>query len=510
MRADDGPAWWKESLPSSEPSYPDGYPPVWNETRESNNKGAANLGQAKWVAKNALAAIGTFNPVLASSIEDDLVGVGKPIPNWNAPVNQAERDKNHAPLLLGQLKAIALPFYNHLNLAAPDWVLEQIQENHAGDAVLNTHYWQISGDSNYSEDGYFAWNPATPSAVNHQPATIGQLKALFSLRFETVPLAAFAYGRTGGAAEMNLWAPTGLYDNESKSSTDDYHNARDPGTNVNYTFNPDLWCKKLLPQLTCVVVAKDDCGTNFLPAGECWRARYGGVAITKRHVLYCAHAYTHAQGTWAINGNTTNSPPTRLRFIDKNGNTVDRIQLHQASAGDAFSNAANDSGAHPADLCVAVLDQDLPDTVFIPKIIPSLSSLAVDGAFDEIGVSQEWQPGAYQSPTSPEESEYYPRHNRQMIYLHRMKTGHGPFPPFEYNQWGGDSGTPSFTLAKGNLVLSIINGAENLAGTRHGWTAEDRLNTLIGLADQYAINLGRMSVPTGYTVTIAADSDFDQ
>jgi hypothetical protein len=134
-------------------------------------------------------------------------------------------------------------------------------------------------------------------------------------------------GNSGGSAGMNLWSPSGLYDNESTSACNAFHNARDPGSGTKYAFNPNLWCTSLLPQLTCCVVFKDDCGTSWSAAGQAWRARYGGVAITKRHVLYCSHAFTHAQGTW-INGNTTNSPPTRLRFIDQNG---DRIRLQQCS-----------------------------------------------------------------------------------------------------------------------------------------------------------------------------------
>lgn len=167
-----GPSWWH-----------DGDPPVVAPGANSNNLGPANIGQAKHMAKSALDAIRLERPQIATQIEADLVGAGKPIPNWDAPLDPASRQKNHAPLLIGQLKAIAHPFYNHLNGTAPAWVLEQIQHNHAGSAIAGTHYWQVTGNPNYTEGGYFPWNPATPPETNRSVATVGQLKAIFALDF---------------------------------------------------------------------------------------------------------------------------------------------------------------------------------------------------------------------------------------------------------------------------------------------------------------------------------------
>ena len=175
------PAWWME-----------GDPPVIDITAEPNNHGPANLGQAKWMANEALRALDAASPQLAADIRLDLKGTSPS----NQIVDLTEPDQKtpewienqKAPLLLGQLKAIARPFYNRLNTSSPQWVLDQIQQNHGGSAILGTDYWQASGNSNYTQDGYFPWNPATQAAANRAPATIGQLKVIFSFDPTLIPL----------------------------------------------------------------------------------------------------------------------------------------------------------------------------------------------------------------------------------------------------------------------------------------------------------------------------------
>jgi len=88
----------------------------------SNNHGPANIGQAKWMAKSALEALRASEPECVQAIETDLVGPGKIIPNWNVPTTEEEKAAQHAPLLIGQLKAISAPFYDHLHSLAPEWL----------------------------------------------------------------------------------------------------------------------------------------------------------------------------------------------------------------------------------------------------------------------------------------------------------------------------------------------------------------------------------------------------
>ncbi|MEO7099988.1 MAG: thrombospondin type 3 repeat-containing protein [Luteolibacter sp.] len=175
------PLWWA-----------DGHPPIITGTPE-NNKGPANIGQAKWMVSEALRALGPVAPQAAAQIRAGLEGsqpdhsdriIDLSVPD---PKTSDWIEKQKAPLLIGQLKAIARPFYNQFNTVAPQWVLDQIQQNHGGVAILGTDYWQVTGNSNYTEGGYFPWNPATPADSNKSIATIGQLKAVFSLRFDTLP-----------------------------------------------------------------------------------------------------------------------------------------------------------------------------------------------------------------------------------------------------------------------------------------------------------------------------------
>lgn len=171
-----GPQWWH-----------DADPPVIAPGSATNNRGPANIGQAKHMAKSGLDALRSKLPDLANEIESELVGAGKPIPTWDAPQDLASRLGNYAPLQIGQLKAIAHPFYNGLNTIAPAWVLEQIQHVHGDAAIAGTHYWQVTGRPNYTENGYFPWNPETQAETNKSVATVGQLKAVFALDFATVP-----------------------------------------------------------------------------------------------------------------------------------------------------------------------------------------------------------------------------------------------------------------------------------------------------------------------------------
>jgi len=169
------PAWWQQ-----------GNPPVIPAGAIENNHGAANIGQAKWMALEALKALAAVAPDVATQVRADLAGTppgftdriidfdvpGPATPEW--------LEKQRAPLMIGQLKAIARPFYNRLNTVAAPWVLDQIEANHGGTATSGTDYWQVTGNAAYTNGGYFPWNPATPLAANSVPATIGQLKVIFS------------------------------------------------------------------------------------------------------------------------------------------------------------------------------------------------------------------------------------------------------------------------------------------------------------------------------------------
>lgn len=149
------PLWWSA-----------GTAPVIDPNAASNNHGVANIGQAKWVARNALETIRALDVAMAGRIEANLVGAGKPIASWDAPVTQEDKDKQKAALLVGQLKAIAAPFYSELHTTTPAWLTSQ--------RTLN---------GTNTGDGYFPWTDAATDDANRAAATIGQLKAVFALHF---------------------------------------------------------------------------------------------------------------------------------------------------------------------------------------------------------------------------------------------------------------------------------------------------------------------------------------
>ncbi len=136
-----------------------------------NNKGPANIGQAKHMVKSALDALRPILPDVTTAIEADLM----PIVDLEVeePKTPEWLEQQKAPLLIGQLKAISAPFYTRLH--------EHL--------LLTDHSWledeRIANQTNVP-NSIFPWT-SEPTEVNNKGiANIGQLKAVFSLRFETI------------------------------------------------------------------------------------------------------------------------------------------------------------------------------------------------------------------------------------------------------------------------------------------------------------------------------------
>lgn len=172
------PSWWSDSTaPVIDPGI-----------EEPGNHGVANIGQAKWMVLQALRALDTSSPAVAASIRADLMGtspanrlvdfaVPSPItPEWSA--------LQRSPLLLGQLKALATPFYARLNGVAPTWLNRaSVTDSEKGQLQLNGTKEPGAG----AADHYFPWTKSRSDDRNRDVATVGQLKAVFSLRFDTMP-----------------------------------------------------------------------------------------------------------------------------------------------------------------------------------------------------------------------------------------------------------------------------------------------------------------------------------
>jgi len=204
------PAWWQV-----------GDVPVIDPAATPNNQGPANIGQAKWMAKRALEELAMLNPVLGASIDTALVGPGKIIPTWDQPAPGTPlAAAQHAPLLLGQLKAIATPFHDALHAVAPAWL-----DNDSADPAARGQL-QLNGTKDPdAPSNFYPWSADPADDSNQAPATIGQLKAVFSLRFET--LDSDGDGLTD-AAEHQL----GTNPNSADSDGDGIPDGMDPAPTV--------------------------------------------------------------------------------------------------------------------------------------------------------------------------------------------------------------------------------------------------------------------------------------
>jgi hypothetical protein len=154
------PVWWSA-----------GDPPVIDPNAAVNNKGPVNIGQAKHMAKSAIDALETVLPSVSNQIESDLITGNNPIVDFSIPDPKTAEwlEKQKAPLLIGQLKAIVDPFYTRLHAANPTWLAAE----------------RTANGTNHS-GSIFPWTPETTDDANKAMANIGQLKAVFSLRFDTM------------------------------------------------------------------------------------------------------------------------------------------------------------------------------------------------------------------------------------------------------------------------------------------------------------------------------------
>ena len=144
-------------------------------TASPSNKSPATIGQAKHMVAMALAEIQSprLNTNVVQGLRADVAAVvGLDIPNTPEGFERQRR-----VLLVGQLKALAAPFYQRLHNSYRGWLETQLILNQTKDTYDSTNFYPWS--SNIADDS------------NMAVATLGQLKAVFSLRFETLPALPF-------------------------------------------------------------------------------------------------------------------------------------------------------------------------------------------------------------------------------------------------------------------------------------------------------------------------------
>ena len=132
---------------------------------EADHYAPVNLGQLKHTATQAKKHLDEHLPGGAGSEIHNLVAGVEP--RTGQGYTQEERDgfiqENYAPANLGQLKAVAKPFYDRLMGAGYDTKANLVARGYA---------------SNWAYD--YPWDPQTPVEENYAPANIGQLKMVFS------------------------------------------------------------------------------------------------------------------------------------------------------------------------------------------------------------------------------------------------------------------------------------------------------------------------------------------
>ena len=158
------PAWWSDPATKILDAA--------NPATLEDNYAPANLGQLKNVAKQAKAHLDANLPGGAGNAINTLVTNFEPRTGQNYTAQQLAdlRAANYASVNLGQLKAVAKPFYERL-----------LSFSYDTKANLIAHGFPSLWSSNYP------WNPATAVSENYAPANLGQLKAVFSFDLAAPP-----------------------------------------------------------------------------------------------------------------------------------------------------------------------------------------------------------------------------------------------------------------------------------------------------------------------------------
>lgn len=149
-------------------------PPGWwsgTETRileeegDEANYAPANLGQLKYVAKQAQKHLDAALVDGAGTEISSFVANFTPKAGVTYTSQELEEiiSANYAPVNLGQVKAVAKPFYDRLLLAGYDTKANLIARGYP---------------STWAYD--YPWDPTTPVSENYAPANLGQLKMVFS------------------------------------------------------------------------------------------------------------------------------------------------------------------------------------------------------------------------------------------------------------------------------------------------------------------------------------------
>lgn len=195
------PGWWSTKGATDTALTADDYTP-------------ANLGQLKNFAKSAYEHL---DDVFPSGW--DSAGFGLHIKNQLNSFTVKTAD-NYTPINLGQLKAVAYPYYKLLLTVGYDTNQELIGQGYPSSWVY-----------------FLPWNPKTPKNQNYFPANLGQMKAIFSfdLSGQTLINPNLASSDSDSDELPDAWEllfgitdPTFDSDGDFISNLDEYNNFTNP------------------------------------------------------------------------------------------------------------------------------------------------------------------------------------------------------------------------------------------------------------------------------------------
>ena len=484
------PAWWAD-LP----------------TQPASEKPATQA-QISILALRALKALDSASKDLANEVRKNLSKAGY---NESALRTKALSEEAQAkPLLAEQLISLARPFYDVLAEAAPKW----LDDPDDGLGQL-----QLNGTKNLRKPrNFYPWSQIWKERYSPEtPVKSGQLMSVFALRFETLSKHE-PFGKVLGNADitsiLNHSVDRRLEGLEGGETQMALFSMYDHLSEV-YRRNENLWCADLADELNGVATFKGGPGNN-MNVGD----SYGGVMVTRRHILFCNHAHPAYPG----------SPPPwikglgfRIRFVTSESVVVERELIWGRRV-------------EGQDLWIGLLNEDLPESVKSYRLFPKIDGLSAAGkgilGAVEIGFSQgssrlppavnamkfqqhcgRCKTSHYGTRTEVDGVQHYEQ--VPMVYVSNLgaidcdgSKGLKLRAPFRYCVWDGDSGTPRFHLFGDELLLSRIV----VSGGGGGITLGDRvakLNETIEAVDLGASEHGKIENITKYQVEMATREELE-
>jgi|GEM_PF-5301711 len=208
------PRWWEDQG-------------IFNLTVVGGDHSPANIGQAKNVAKKALATISAQNSALASEIET-LMGAGVLTPPTTTPEFQVQK----GVILVGQLKNLAKPFYDKLAIHDGIWLASERQRI----GIQNPQ-------------SVYPWTSSSNDDSDFSPASIGQLKACFSIDLGNLPSQVVIKDSDGDGMSDEWESSFGLNPNDPSDAEQDLNSdGITNGEHFDKSTNP-ITGAKLAPEL---------------------------------------------------------------------------------------------------------------------------------------------------------------------------------------------------------------------------------------------------------------------